>query len=92
MCLMSIRHPEINGQEEYAQLVVNQKGLCAICKRPEISRSKLGMLIALTVDHCAKTGKIRGLLCNRCNRALGLFQHDADSLLAAYHYIVRHQS
>lgn len=50
--------------ERYAQLRADQGGRCAICKRlPTIRR--------LSFDHCHKTGKFRGLLCQRCNLALG---------------------
>lgn len=45
--------------EEYAALFKAQEGRCAICRE---TRTK-----NLAVDHCHKTGAIRGLLCQRCN-------------------------
>lgn len=65
--------------EQYDKMVEDQNGLCAICgKNPAIinayhdnNRHK-----KLVVDHNHKTGKIRGLLCNNCNRILGLVKED----------------
>jgi Recombination endonuclease VII len=61
--------------------VEQQNGVCAICKRP--SRR------ALCVDHCHATRVVRGLLCDKCNTALGLFGDDAGRVLAAVAYLDR---
>ena len=53
--------------KEYTELYTRQEGLCKICNLREISKRGL-----LSVDHCHVTGKIRGLLCRKCNTALGL--------------------
>ena len=55
----------------YAEILVAQNGKCAICK--EISKK------TLAVDHCHKTGQIRGLLCRACNSMLG-FGKDNKSI------------
>lgn len=52
--------------EDYERLFEKQNGCCAICR---IHRDKLNR--ALDVDHDHKTGEIRGLLCKKCNVALG---------------------
>lgn len=57
-----------------------QKGLCAICQRP---------LRKANVDHCHASGLVRGLLCFRCNRALGAFFDDLFRLRNAVHYLER---
>lgn len=52
--------------EQYNDLLQSQQGVCAIChKECTVKRS-------LAVDHNHETGKIRGLLCSKCNQALGL--------------------
>jgi hypothetical protein len=51
-------------QKEYDSLLESQNGCCAICHRE----------VTLTVDHDHITGKIRGLLCNRCNVYFSWFE------------------
>ena len=55
--------------EQYNQILENQNGLCALCNQPETAmhRKSGGKLRELAVDHCHETGKIRGLLCTKCN-------------------------
>lgn len=65
----------------YAELLKEQNGVCKICK--ELSKNKK----RLAVDHCHVTGKVRGLLCDCCNRALGLLKDSTDVLLAAADYL-----
>jgi len=67
--------------EHHRRLVEQQNGVCAICKRP--SRR------ALCVDHCHATRVVRGLLCDKCNTALGLLGDDAGRVLAAVAYLDR---
>jgi Recombination endonuclease VII len=68
-------------REQHRRLVEEQNGVCAICKQS--SRR------ALCVDHCHVTRQVRGLLCDKCNTALGLFDDDARRLLAAGAYLRR---
>ncbi len=70
---------------DYDKMFNEQEGLCAICRKPEttIQRGKLRKLI---VDHDA-AGRIRDLLCNRCNTALGLFHEDEELLITAVKYL-----
>ncbi len=68
--------------QQYVQLKQEQNGCCKICNRHE-SEFK----IQLAADHCHKTGVIRGLLCSSCNRALGLFKDNVDSLIRAIRYL-----
>jgi hypothetical protein len=39
------------------------------------------------VDHCHATGKVRGLLCHNCNRALGLMQDNIENIKRAADYL-----
>jgi Recombination endonuclease VII len=59
--------------DEYDAMVKRQGGLCAVCKRPPSGRNK-----HLSVDHCHKTGAVRGLLCYKCNTAAGLLGDDPE--------------
>lgn len=68
--------------EDYQSLLDKQKGRCAIC-----STNDLGKFRHFCVDHCHKTGKVRGLLCHTCNRALGLFKDDPSLLRKAGQYL-----
>lgn len=75
--------------EMYDMMVAKQKGLCAICNKPE-TRSINGVICGLAVDHCHVTKKIRSLLCTRCNTAIGLLQEDPSACEAAASYLRRH--
>lgn len=77
--------------EEYQTMVQKQNGVCVVCERPEKVRWK-GRLTKLAVDHDHKTGKVRGLLCQRCNRALGLLDEDRHSVKRLFAYIVKHKN
>lgn len=71
---------------EDRQLLLNsQDGGCAICGKLD-ERSRHGRL---HVDHCHKTGRIRGLLCNRCNRGIGWLLDSVDLLEKATQYLRR---
>ncbi len=60
----------------FLELEKAQGGLCKICQRPESTRDQNGKVKPLHVDHCHKTGEVRGLLCCKCNRGLGHFFDD----------------
>ncbi len=73
---------------EYYEMLEKQKNLCAICFNPETQISKKYKRIKmLCVDHCHKTGKIRGLLCHKCNVGLGAFRDSIENLNAAIQYL-----
>ena len=72
--------------EEYNQILENQNGVCAICGREETMEYSNGRIKQLAVDHDHKTGKVRGLLCNSCNRGLGLFMDSSLYLKNAINY------
>jgi len=56
---------------------------CEICGRAEPGNR----FTRLSIDHDHATGKFRGLLCHRCNKAIGLFGDDTSLLLAAVSYL-----
>ena len=58
----------------YFKTAKEQNNLCAICHRPETRLRKNGMPRRLDVDHNHQTGEIRKLLCNNCNRLVGIVE------------------
>lgn len=77
--------------EQYRKMSASQNHTCAICKQPETSKDHRGKLRYLAVDHCHKTGKIRGLLCQKHNRMLGLANDEQYILLAAADYVSKNK-
>lgn len=78
--------------QDYDAMVKAQNKLCAICKNKEYVFNHVSQKTQrLSVDHDHATGKIRGLLCTRCNKALGLFFDDPALLTAATEYLIQHK-
>jgi hypothetical protein len=71
--------------KRYDELLGKQGGVCAICKKLEVTRHTK----RLVVDHDHTTGKVRGLLCHRCNCGLGYFKDSQKHLEDALAYLVR---
>lgn len=70
--------------EEYKKMFILQKNTCAICGQKEM------VLKSLSLDHCHKTGKVRELLCQKCNTGLGMFRETPDLLKKAIKYLRKH--
>jgi hypothetical protein len=68
--------------KEYEELFNIQCGVCIICHKPPTEQKPF-----LVVDHDHETGKVRGLLCNNCNVALGLFGDVVENLRSAARYL-----
>lgn len=77
------------GVDEYEAMADRQGGACAICRAlpSPVREGRRFTNGTLVVDHCHATGKVRGLLCDRCNRGLGQFGDDVDMLWAAISYL-----
>jgi hypothetical protein len=73
--------------EDYDALVEEQEGKCAICGTIPVGDDLYRKGKKLAVDHNHDTGKVRGLLCDLCNRALGQFHDDPNLLRRAIDYI-----
>lgn len=68
--------------EQKAEMIKSQDNKCAICNY------SFGQKIGdMHVDHCHTTGKVRGLLCDKCNRGLGYFCDEPDILSKASDYV-----
>jgi hypothetical protein len=70
---------------DYERLHEEQGGVCAICKREQMQKTRSGSR-PLHVDHCHVSGRVRGLLCKECNTALGHVEKK-DWLDAAREYL-----
>jgi len=68
--------------EDWLEMWEAQNGKCAICGNDFPSQYR-----AAVVDHDHKTGKIRGLLCNKCNRGIGYLNDDEKILTSAIEYL-----
>jgi len=69
--------------EDWLKLWEEQDGKCAICEKSFIKISDA------YIDHCHTTSKIRGLLCNKCNSALGFLGDDPNLTARATKYLIR---
>lgn len=70
---------------ELEAMVEAQGGRCAIC--PVVLELSGRGASSINVDHDHRTGQLRGLLCAHCNRGLGYFRDDAESLARAITYL-----
>jgi Recombination endonuclease VII len=69
-------------EEDFNEMFKQQNGKCAICGTHQNDLNKF-----LCIDHSHKTNKIRGLLCNNCNRGIGHLKDDINILLKAIDYL-----
>ena len=76
--------------EKYFQMLEECNNKCMICKKDEI-KTRQGNKTRLCIDHCHTSGKIRGLLCHKCNAALGMFEDNTDSIQEALNYLNKHK-
>ena len=65
--------------EQYADLMRGHEGACAICLKQ----------VSLMVDHDHETGQVRGLLCRKCNLALGYLEDNMERINRAFTYLER---
>lgn len=74
------------SESEYEALLHGQGGVCAICgsAHPGLDFS------FFPVDHDHVTGEVRGLLCNDCNLGIQRFKDNANFLVSAATYLLKH--
>jgi hypothetical protein len=72
---------------EYDLMFEEQGRVCAICKEPTPKGKGFWH-----VDHDHTTGKVRGILCDWCNRGLGQYRDNVDYLLSAVTYLMHNRS
>lgn len=94
----NLAHPEISRkinlkkkygitQEHYNLMFEQQGGVCLVCGKPETATYKESVK-CLAVDHNHQINKIRGLLCQRCNTALGLLNENPVVIKSLLEYII----
>jgi Autographiviridae endonuclease VII len=76
--------------DDYERMLKSQGGVCAVCGNPETSMFR-GRVRSLAIDHDHRTNKVRGLLCRKCNTALGLLGDWFMTVYDAYEYLAKHQ-
>jgi hypothetical protein len=80
---------------EKDKMVAKQKGKCLICdnilEESKITTKGESNKRIAVVDHCHETNKVRGILCSKCNRGLGLFEDSVDNLTRAIKYLKENQ-
>ncbi len=67
--------------EQFNDMLLAQGGTCAICKQPSHNRK-------MHVDHCHKTGAVRGILCAMCNTGIGALKDDPILMIRASEYVI----
>jgi hypothetical protein len=75
---------------DFENILASQNNKCAICGIDQNSL-KDGKKKYLCVDHCHITGSIRGLLCDKCNRGIGLLGDNIDNLFNAIDYLKKYK-
>lgn len=73
----------------YDKKIEEQNHRCAICGVEE-NTCLMPNKRSFAVDHCHESGQVRGLLCNQCNRALGLFKDSVEVLQKAQEYLLKY--
>lgn len=72
--------------KEYRRLVQNADFKCQVCRTPETDGKT-----RLAVDHDHRTGEVRGVLCHRCNRGIGLLGDSVEGAEAALTYLMEQE-
>jgi hypothetical protein len=72
------------GENEYDAMLLSQNNMCLLCGT---EFSSTWGADAPVVDHCHTHGNVRGILCNECNRGLGYFHDNKETLMNAIRYL-----
>ena len=73
--------------EDYDNLMASQNSKCKICSKDAADERNKNLVI----DHCHDSGKVRSLLCDRCNRTLGVLEENVDLMMKMMQYIKQHE-
>ena len=78
------------SKEEYEEMLNEQDGKCAICESDVHLVDNNGKRSA--IDHCHNTGKVRGILCNNCNRGIGFLGDNSKVVKKALSYLLKFEN
>ena len=84
-CRAADRRAREDAKEQEARLFID-RDICDICHRPETA-TRHGVVRLLNKDHNHRTGEWRGLLCSRCNTAIGMFRDNVHLMQSAINYL-----
>lgn len=70
-------------KDQLKKMLDDANGVCAICGREPNNY--------LVIDHCHTSGKVRDVLCEPCNQALGLFADNIEYMQSAIEYLKKHK-
>lgn len=82
----AVRRRELHDAQESGKRLMLTRDVCDICKRPETA-TRNGVVRLLNKDHDHQTCEWRGLLCTRCNQAIGMFGDNVHIMRAAIEYL-----
>lgn len=71
--------------DDYYEMLDLQGNSCAIC----YEKAPQGRGNGFVVDHCHVSGKVRGILCHKCNTAIGLLQEHPEVFESAVDYLLK---
>lgn len=84
--VFKLKHLYGLSRTQYDEMHEAQGGVCAICNRPERIMHR-GVVRRLVVDHDHANGRVRGLLCQNCNAAIGMLDDDPALVASALRYL-----
>ncbi len=83
---IKLKYQGLESLNCYDKLSITQNNVCAICK--EANKTKRNnKLKRMAIDHCHKTMKVRGLLCQHCNALIGYAKDSTEILKSAIKYL-----
>lgn len=79
------------NEKSFNELLTRQNNVCAVCLKAETKKHQNGKVTNLSIDHCHTTGKVRGLLCSKCNFAIGHLDDNPYLCERAMKYLLTNQ-
>jgi len=84
------KYSGMSGLDDQEAILAKQGGVCAMCKGQN-NTTRNGKIKRFNIDHCHKTGKVRGVICSFCNSLLGYSKDSIEILESAILYLKSRQ-